>query len=31
MTPFLDQIKKLKVLADTGFVYATDGYNRKGY
>lgn len=31
MLPILDQIKKLKALADTGLVYATDGYNRDRY
>lgn len=31
MIPILDQIKKLKALADTGLVYATDGYNRDRY
>jgi ADP-ribose pyrophosphatase YjhB (NUDIX family) len=31
MISILDQIKKLKALADTGLVYATDGYNRDRY
>ena len=31
MLPILDQLKKLKALADTGLVYATDGYNRERY
>lgn len=31
MLPILDQIKKLKALADTGLVFATDGYNRDRY
>jgi ADP-ribose pyrophosphatase YjhB (NUDIX family) len=31
MIPVLDQIKKLKAIADTGLVYATDGYNRDRY
>ena len=31
MPNILDQLKKLKALADTGLVYATDGYNRERY
>lgn len=31
MIHLLDQIKKLKALADTGLVYATDDYNRERY
>jgi ADP-ribose pyrophosphatase YjhB (NUDIX family) len=31
MTPLLDQIKKLKALADTGLVYNTDNYNQERY